>query len=95
MEPGQLSIVTQHDGTQIRVRKLDEDYDPTDRLAATAYLQERQAEGEVVTGLLYVDPDAEDLNERIDLIERPLNELDAAELCPGADALDKINAGLR
>jgi len=88
-------VVTQHDGTQLRVRKLDEHYDPTDRLAATAYLQERQAEGEVVTGLLYVDPDAEDLNQRIDLIDRPLNELGATELCPGSAAIDTINAGLR
>jgi 2-oxoglutarate ferredoxin oxidoreductase subunit beta len=49
----------------------------------------------VVTGLLYVDPDAEDLHAHLDTVEAPLNTLEARELCPGSGALDKINASLR
>ena len=55
--PGEVREVTQHDGSVLRLRKLHEDYDPTDRVAAMHYLHERKAAGEIVTGLLYIDPD--------------------------------------
>ena len=48
-----------------------------------------------MTGLLYVDPDAEDLHSYLHTTARPFNELTEAELCPGAAALDKLNASLR
>ena len=87
--------MTQHDGSVLRLRKLDESYDPTDRLGAMAYVQERHAAGEVVTGLLYINDDAGDLNDRMNTVETPLNALGEAELCPGAAAIAAINAGLR
>jgi len=59
------------------------------------YLQERAHVGEIVTGLLYVEREADDLHDHLDTVERPLNELNEKELCPGAKTLDKINAGLR
>jgi 2-oxoglutarate ferredoxin oxidoreductase subunit beta len=59
------------------------------------YLQERQAAGEIVTGLLYVNPDGEDLHDRLGTVRAPLNALGDAELCPGSAALEKLNAGLR
>src|ERR1051325_162061 len=52
--PGSVETVRQHDGSLIRLAKLDPDYDPHDRAGAMAYLQERAAAGEVVTGLLYI-----------------------------------------
>ena len=85
----------QHDGSVLRLRKLATDYDPCDRIAAMTYLQERQAAGEVVTGLLFVEPETGDLHDLLDTVETPLNELDEAELCPGPDALAKLNASLR
>ncbi len=93
--PGELIEVRQHDGLVLRLRKLAADYDPTDRIKAMHYVQERAAAGEVVTGLLYVDPNAVDLHEHINTIETPLNKLDVRELCPGAVALERINAALR
>lgn len=93
--PGAVKDVAQHDGSIIRLRKLEEGYDPTDRLGAMSFLQERQAEGEVVTGLLYVDPNAGDLNDRMKTVETPLNTLGVSELCPGSKAIDAINASLR
>ena len=56
--PGSVQVVEQHDGTRLALRKLDADYDVHDRLAAMAFLQKHAAKGQVVTGLLYVDPDA-------------------------------------
>jgi 2-oxoglutarate ferredoxin oxidoreductase subunit beta len=94
-EPGALAEVTQHDGSVIRLRKIAPDYDPTDRLKAMNYLQHRAAAGEVVTGLLYIDPQAEDLHTHLNTVETPLNQLGNRELCPGAVALERINASLR
>jgi len=93
--PGTAVSVTQHDGSVLRLRKLANDYDPTDRIKAMNYLQQRAAAGEVVTGLLYVDPQAVDLHEHLNTVDAPLNQLDVRELCPGAVALERINASLR
>jgi 2-oxoglutarate ferredoxin oxidoreductase subunit beta len=93
--PGTVELVTQHDGSLLQLRKLAPDYDPTDKLHALAYLQEHQAAGEIVTGLLYMDPKGEDLHDRLGTVAQPLNALGTAELCPGSAALDKVNAGLR
>ena len=93
--PGSVQEVVQHDGSVLRLRKLHADFDAHDRIGAMNYLQEHHAKGEVVTGLLYVDPDPEDLHTHLNTASRPLNTLNAAELCPGVAALDKINASLR
>ena len=92
---GELLEIDQHDGSVLRLRKLDADYDPRDRIRAMNLLQQRQAQGEVVTGLLYVAADAEDLHRHLNTIDTPLNALGAEELNPGAEALERINASLR
>jgi 2-oxoglutarate ferredoxin oxidoreductase subunit beta len=93
--PGAVIEVAQHDGSVLMLRKVAADYDPTDRVGAISYLQQRQAAGEIVTGLLYVDPEAEDLHDALSTVKRPLNALSYAELTPPASALGKINAALR
>ena len=93
--PGSLREVTQHDGSVLRLRKLAADYDPTDRVAAMNHLLERKQAGEIVTGLLYLNPEAEDLHEHLNTVPAALNKLSDAELVPGSAVLDKINAGLR
>jgi 2-oxoglutarate ferredoxin oxidoreductase subunit beta len=93
--PGTVQVVEQHDGSKIALRKIDADYDPHDRVGAMTFLQKHAAKGQIVTGLLYVDPEAEDLHAHLDTVEQPLNTLDEKALCPGSAALDKINAGLR
>ena len=87
--------MTQHDGSILRLRKLHRNYDPTDRYAAMSYMQEHIARGEVVTGLLYLDPLANDLHTSLNTTTRPLNSLNEKELCPGGTVLDKINNALR
>jgi 2-oxoglutarate ferredoxin oxidoreductase subunit beta len=94
-EPGEVIEITQHDGSQLRLRKLDAGYDPGDRLAAMAHIQHHQARGEVVTGLLFIDPAADDLHAHMNTVDAPLNTLDAGDLCPGPAMLAKINASLR
>ncbi|PWC41150.1 2-oxoacid:ferredoxin oxidoreductase subunit beta [Azospirillum sp. TSO22-1] len=93
--PGELVTVTLHDGSVVRLRPVAGDHDVHDRIAAMNHLAERQAEGEIVTGLLYVDPDAGDLHDRLNTVDTPLNRLNDAELCPGAATLARVNAALR
>jgi 2-oxoglutarate ferredoxin oxidoreductase subunit beta len=93
--PGTVTEVRQHDGTVLRLRKLATDYDATDRVAAMNYMQEHQSRGEVVTGLLFVDKESEDLHGHLNTVDVPFNRLGKAELCPGTALLAKINASLR
>jgi 2-oxoglutarate ferredoxin oxidoreductase subunit beta len=94
-EPGTVQEVRQHDGSVLRLRKLEEKYDPSDRIAAMAYVQSRYAQGEIVTGLLYVAPEPRDLHASLNTVAQPLNQLGERELCPGSAALAKFNEGLR
>ena len=94
-EPGTVQVVEQHDGSRLVLRKVAADYDAGDRLGALAFLQRHAAQGQVVTGLLYVDRDPEDLHRHFNTVKSPLNTLSEKELCPGKTMLDKINAGLR
>jgi len=93
--PGSLRRVVQHDGSVLHLRKLAEDYDPTDRIGAMNHLHERHALGEIVTGLLFVNSDADDMHRHLNTVEKPLNQLGDAYLCPGSKALAALNASLR
>ena len=79
----------------LRLRKLAGDYDVNDRIAAMRFLAEHHSQGEIVTGLLYVDPEPEDLHIHIKTVKAPLKDLGEAALCPGSGALAKLNASLR
>ena len=94
-EPGMVEIVEQHDGSKIALRKLNAEYDIHNRLAAMSFLQHHAAEGQIVTGLLYDDSRPDDLHRHLNTVEAPLNVLDEEALCPGAGALERINASLR
>ena len=93
--PGTVQMVEQHDGSRLALRKIDGDYDAHDRVGAMAFLAKHAARGQIVTGLLYVDPDADDLHAHLNTVDTPLNSLEANDLCPGSAALEKINASLR
>lgn len=93
--PGTVGEVTLHDGSQLRLAKLHAEYDPHDRIGALTYMQKRDAEGELVTGLIYLDPEASDMHANLNTTSAPLNGLGEGELCPGAKALDAINASYR
>ena len=93
--PGSVELVEQHDGTTLALRKIDSEYDVHDRLAAMNFLQQHAAKGQIVTGLLYVAAETQDLHGHLNTVDAPLNTLGERELCPGSAALDKINASLR
>ncbi len=93
--PGTVELVEQHDGTTLALRKLNAEYDVHDRLAATTFIQHHAAKGQIVTGLLYVEEESDDLHCHLNTVEAPLNTLGETDLCPGSAALDKINASLR
>src|SRR5262244_4104113 len=88
--PGTVETVVQHDGSILRLRKLAVDYDPRDRISALTYLQQRHEAGEIVTGLLFVEPDSADMHEFLDTVEASLNSLGEVELCPGPEALARF-----
>ena len=83
------------EGGILRLRKLHADYDPSDKINATSMIASAAAKGEVLTGLLYLAPDAEDLHANLNTYEGAFNTLGEKELCPGSAMLDKINSGLR
>lgn len=89
-EPGTVQEVEQHDGSVLRLHKLHADYDPTNKVRAMDYLQTRSAQGELVTGLLYVDPDPSDLHAELNTVKEPLNRMGADKLCPGSSKLKSI-----
>ena len=92
---GQTVPVTMHDGSVMRLHKIDQDYDPRDADTAIATLRERYAKGQVVTGLLYLDDDEADLHALLNTSERPLNAVPTAQLCPGKSELSKLNKSFR
>jgi 2-oxoglutarate ferredoxin oxidoreductase subunit beta len=92
---GEVTTVQQHDGSYLLLRKLHKDYDAGNRIAAMNYIQERQAAGEVVTGLLYIDDEPEDLHAHLNTAPVAFNRLATTDLCPGSGALEKLNASLR
>src|SRR5512147_2541173 len=83
------------EGAIIKLRKLHADYDPSDKINATSMIASAAVKGEVLTGLLYLAPDAEDLHVHLNTYETAFNTLGEKELCPGSAMLEKINAGLR
>ena len=94
-DAGSINDLTMHDGTTIRLHKLAKDWDPFDRLSAINAVQKAKQKGEILTGLLYMNEDSSDLHELIHTTDKPLNALGKADLCPGSDALAKLNASLR
>jgi 2-oxoglutarate ferredoxin oxidoreductase subunit beta len=91
-EPGTAIEVKLHDGPEIVLKKLDRDYDPTNRQAALALLLEAQEKQEFITGLIYINEARPTLHEVLDLTETPLVELTEERLRPPRETLDKLIA---
>ena len=90
-----MNDLLMHDGSVIRLHKLAKDWDPFNRLSAAGALQRAKQTGEILTGLLYIDRDSNDLHDLLKTSDAPLNALGKDQLCPGSDALAKFNASLR
>ena len=94
-EPGGVRNVMLHDGSWVRLRKIADDYDPTDRDAAYAYVRELQKADEIATGLLYLSADSTDLHEQSNTVSTPLVQLPYEDLCPGSAELEKLQKRFR
>lgn len=92
---GSHKQVKMHDGSILDLHKLSEDWDPLSRQSAMNAVLNAKAKNEILTGLLYVDPDSQDLHHLLQTSDKPLNSLGKSDLCPGSKALEEINAGLR
>jgi 2-oxoglutarate ferredoxin oxidoreductase subunit beta len=94
-DPGTSKAVTLHDGSRLFLKKVAEDYDPTDRIASLRLLHETARRGEFATGVLYIEPDRDDFIELLNLVEEPLAALPLERVRPPKAALDEINESLR
>ncbi len=93
-EPGSSKEVSLHDGTVVLMKKLDKDYNPTNRYEALRILEEAERENTLITGLLFVDPNAKTLFDRYNLPDEPLNRLKPEKLRPSEEVLEEINRSL-
>jgi len=89
-EEGEAVDVDMHDGSKLRLRKLDNDYDPTDKYAAMRLLEEAHQKQEFITGLLYVNENRPSLPELERLPETPLSFLGEEKVRPSREVLDKL-----
>lgn len=92
-EKGTDALVSMHDGSSLMLHKLARNWDPNDRLSVVNALQQAHTSGEILTGLLYLKPESQDLHATLRTCSTPLNQLSEKELCPGPAALADINAG--
>ncbi len=94
-EPGTTKEVTLHDGSRLYLKKVAQDYDPTDKLQALRGLHETARRGEYATGILYVEPDRDDFMTLLNTIDEPLATLPLEKVRPPKPALDEIMESLR
>src|SRR6188474_1835555 len=71
-EPGSTTAVKMHDGSQLFLRKVAEDYNPSDKISAIRLLHETARRGEFATGILYIEPDKDDFIDTLNLVDEPL-----------------------
>src|SRR5246500_3302656 len=67
-EPGAAVDVTMHDGSRLHLRKLEEEYDATDKIRAITRLNEAHHKGEVLTGIFYVNPQAPNFLDMLNVV---------------------------
>ncbi len=79
-EPGETKDVELHDGSHLRLKKVGEDYDPTDPIRAMQVIQESRERGHLLTGLLYIDEDMPDFVSHEGLTKTPLRDLGESDL---------------
>ncbi len=82
--------IAMHDGSKILFRTLPDNYDPRDRNAAVNYVSRTKANGEVPTGLLFIDQESSDIHDLNRTTEEPLITLPFKKLCPGKSELMKF-----
>jgi 2-oxoglutarate/2-oxoacid ferredoxin oxidoreductase subunit beta len=94
-EPGTTKAVELHDGSKLYLKKVAEDYDPTDKMNAVRIIHETAARGEFATGILYIEPAKPDFVSLLNLVDEPLATLPLDQVRPGREVLDEIMESLK
>ncbi|MCB9419209.1 MAG: 2-oxoacid:ferredoxin oxidoreductase subunit beta [Ardenticatenaceae bacterium] len=94
-DPGEMRVVEMPDGSFIQLRKLEKDYDPTDRLGAIHQLQWAQENHEFITGLIYYDASRPTLTEVNNTVDTPLATLPEERIRPSRATLENLMQSLR
>src|SRR5215472_16159890 len=89
-DAGTTTAVTMHDGSRLLLKKVAEDYNPTDKLAAIRLLHETSARGEFATGIIYIEPDKDDFLTQLNIIDEPLAFLPVDQIRPGREVLEAV-----
>ena len=94
-DPGETQDVQLHDGSHVRMRKLDHNFDPTDRKSVLLAIEEARTRNEVLTGIYYLQPAGKDFVELLNLVDEPLATLPQDRVRPSRAALEEIMEELR
>ena len=94
-DPGTTFEVTMHDGSHLRLRKLEESYNPTDKIHAVSRLMEAHQKGEVLTGVFYINAAAPSFLDLLNITERPLATLPESAVRPSREVLEQCMEELR
>jgi 2-oxoglutarate/2-oxoacid ferredoxin oxidoreductase subunit beta len=94
-DPGSTLEVTMHDGSRLRLRKLEQDYDPTNRIDAIHRLLDAHEKQEVLTGVFYVNPKAPTFLDLLNMTDQPLATLPESVTRPGREVLEQCMEELR
>ncbi len=94
-DSGEVYDVQMHDGSQLRLRKLLEDYDPTDKANAVRTLMEAQEKNEVLTGVFYIDTQKPTILDQLNMVDEPLGTLPESLTRPPKSALESLMANLQ
>ena len=94
-DPGTTLNVTMHDGSHLQLRKLEEDYDATDKVRALTRLTEAHDKGEILTGMFYVNTKAPNFLDMLNMVDEPLATLPESRVRPGKEVLEAAMEELR
>ncbi len=94
-DPGTTIAVRLHDGSEVRLKKLESDYDPTNRVAAIVRLHQSRERGEILTGIFFIEPKTADFIQLLNLVDKPLSALEPQQLRPSPEVLEEIMGELR
>jgi 2-oxoglutarate ferredoxin oxidoreductase subunit beta len=94
-DAGTTLEVTMHDGSRLRLRKLEQDYDPTNRIDAIHRLLQAHEKHEVLTGVFYVNPKAPTLLDLLNMTDQPLATLPESVTRPSRAVLEQCMEELR
>ncbi|HUD74913.1 MAG TPA: 2-oxoacid:ferredoxin oxidoreductase subunit beta [Terracidiphilus sp.] len=92
---GEVYEVEMHDGSNLRLRKLHEDYDPTDKANAVRTLMEAQTNGEILTGVFYINTEQPTFIDLLNVVDEPLGTLPESLTRPSKQAFDALMAELK